>query len=286
MDVSAYKIIEGKELRLSDIPTNDTGKYQSKQEAAAKLEENIERMSALQDKLYAQDKYSVLIILQAMDTAGKDGIIKHVMTGLNPQSTYVQSFKQPSSEELDHDYLWRINRHLPERGRIGIFNRSYYEEVLVVKVHNLIQRQQLPDECKTEDVWKHRYRQIRDYERYLSENGTVIVKIFLHISKEEQKERLLARIDDTSKNWKFSAADIKERGYWNEYQKAYQDAIAETTTEHAPWYVVPADKKWFARLVVSEIVSQTMEKLKLEYPTVSKDQLAVLEECKQQLLKE
>ena len=286
MDVSAFKIEEGKEFRLSDIKSNYTGKYESKQEAADKLEENIERMSVLQDKLYAQDKYSVLIILQAMDTAGKDGIIKHVMTGLNPQSTYVQSFKQPSAEELDHDYLWRINRHLPERGRIGIFNRSYYEEVLVVKVHNLIQGQQLPDECKKDDVWKRRYRQIRDYERYLSENGTVIVKIFLHISKEEQKERLLARIDDASKNWKFSAADIKERGYWNEYQKAYQDAIAETTTEHAPWYVVPADKKWFARLVVSEIVSQTMEKLKLEYPTVSKDQLAVLEECKQKLISE
>lgn len=286
MDVSAFKIEEGKNFRLSDIKTSDTGKYGSKQEAAAMLEENIERMSELQDKLYAQDKYSVLIILQAMDTAGKDGIIKHVMTGLNPQSTYVQSFKQPSSEELDHDYLWRINKHLPERGRIGIFNRSYYEEVLVVKVHNLIQGQQLPDECKTEDVWKRRYRQMRDYERYLSENGTVIIKIFLHISKEEQKERLLARIDDASKNWKFSAADIKERGYWDEYQKAYQEAIAETSTGHAPWYVVPADKKWFARLVVSEIVSQTLEKLKLEYPRVSKEQLAILQECKQKLLNE
>lgn len=286
MDISEFKIAADKKVKLSEFDTSDTGKYDSKTEAQAKLEENIARMAELQDKLYAQDRYSVLIILQAMDTAGKDGAIKHAMRGLNPQGTYVQSFKQPSAEELDHDYLWRVNKHLPERGRIGIFNRSYYEEVLVVKVHNIIQVQQLPDEIKNENIWKDRYRQMRDYERYLTENGTVVVKIFLHISKEEQKERLLARIDDPSKNWKFSAADIKERQYWDQYQKCYEEAIEATSTDRAPWYIVPADKKWFARLAVSEIIVKTLEDLNIEYPSVSKDQLAVLEECKKKLLAE
>lgn len=286
MDITDFKVKQGDDAKLSKIKTDDTGKYNSKKEAVGKLEENIERMAELQDKLYAQDRYSVLIILQAMDTAGKDGIVKHVMKGLNPQGTYVQSFKQPSSEELDHDYLWRVNRHLPERGRIGIFNRSYYEEVLVVKVHDLVKSQQLPEKCVSEKIWENRYRQIRDYERYLTENGTTIVKIFLHISKEEQKERLLERIEDASKNWKFSAADIKERQYWEEYQKCYQQAIEETSTKQAPWYIVPADKKWFARLAVSEIIVQTLDNLNLKYPEVSSDQLAVLEECKQKLLTE
>ncbi len=286
MDISEFKIKEGRKVKLSEIDTSDTGRYDSKTEAQVKLEENIERMAEMQDKLYAQDRYSVLIILQAMDTAGKDGIVKHVMKGLNPQGTYVQSFKQPSSEELDHDYLWRINKHLPERGRIGIFNRSYYEEVLVVKVHNIIQVQQLPEEIKNENIWKDRYRQMRDYEQYLSENGTKIIKLFLHISKDEQKERLLARIDDGSKNWKFSAADIKERQYWDQYQQCYEEAIEATSTEQAPWYLIPADKKWFARLAVSEIIVKTLNDLKLEYPSVSKDQLAVLEECKKKLLAE
>lgn len=286
MDISDFRIKEGRKVKLSEINTSDTGRYNSKTEAQAILEENIERMAEMQDKLYAQDRYSVLIILQAMDTAGKDGIVKHVMKGLNPQGTYVQSFKQPSSEELDHDYLWRVNKHLPERGRIGIFNRSYYEEVLVVKVHNIIQVQQLPDEIKNENIWKDRYRQMRDYERYLSENGTKIIKLFLHISKDEQKERLLARIDDASKNWKFSAADIKERQYWDQYQQCYEEAIEATSTEQAPWFVIPADKKWFARLAVSEIIVKTLEDLRLEYPSVSKDQLVVLEECKKKLLSE
>jgi PPK2 family polyphosphate:nucleotide phosphotransferase len=286
MDISAYRIEGNRNIRLAEIATGDTGKYQSKTEAKTRLEENIERMAELQDKLFAQDRYSVLVILQAMDTAGKDGAIKHVMSGLNPQGTYVQSFKQPSAEELDHDYLWRINKHLPERGRIGIFNRSYYEEVLVVKVHSLIQNQQLPEELKTEDIWEKRYRQMLDYERYLTENGTVIIKLFLHISKEEQKERLLARIDDASKNWKFSAGDIKERQYWDQYQKCYEDAIRATSTSHAPWYVIPADKKWFARLAVSEILVQTLENMKLHYPEVSKEQLRILEECRLNLVNE
>jgi PPK2 family polyphosphate:nucleotide phosphotransferase len=286
MNIDDFKVVDNREVKLSKIKPDDTGKYNSKEEASEKLTENIVRMAELQDKLYAQDKYSVLIILQAMDTAGKDGIVKHVMSGLNPQGTYVQSFKQPSAEELDHDYLWRVNKHLPERGRIGIFNRSYYEEVLVVKVHNLISGQQLPDECKTNKIWNNRYRQISDYERYLSENGTVIVKIFLHISKDEQKERLLERIDDQSKNWKFSAADLKERQYWDDYQKCYQEAIVNTATGHAPWYIIPANKKWFARLTVSEIIVQTLERLNLEYPEVSKDQLAILNKCKQELMNE
>lgn len=286
MNISDYAIHEGTKINLSEINTSSTGEYESKTEALAKLEENITLMAEMQDKLYAQNKYSLLIILQAMDTAGKDGIIKHVFKGVNPQGTYVQSFKQPSAEELDHDYLWRVNRHLPERGRIGIFNRSYYEEVLVVRVHNLIKTQQLPDACKTERIWEDRFRQIRDYERYLSENGTIIVKLFLHISKDEQKERLLKRIDDTSKNWKFSAADIKERAYWEQYQRCYEEAMEQTSCGHAPWYIIPANKKWFARLAASEIIVQTLQSLNLDYPTVEKEQLAILEECRKRLLGE
>ncbi len=286
MDIDKYKVDSDSGVKLSKIDTSDTGKYNSKDEAVEKLAGNIERMAELQDKLYAQDKYALLIVIQAMDTAGKDGAIKHVMSGLNPQATHVESFKQPSAEELDHDYLWRATKSLPERGQIGIFNRSYYEEVLVVRVHNLVKNQQLPPECITKDIWKDRYRQIRDYERYLTENGTVILKFFLHISKDEQKERLLARIDDKTKNWKFSAADLKERGFWDDYQQCYEEAISETSTKQAPWFVIPADKKWFARLTISEVIVNTLEKLNLAYPEVSAEQLKVLEECKKQLLEE
>lgn len=286
MDINKFLAEPDKKIKLSKIDTRDTGNFKSKEEAVIELDENIDRMAELQDKLYAQDKYSLLIVLQAMDTAGKDGIIKHVMKGLNPQGTSVESFKQPSAEELDHDYLWRVNKSLPERGQIGIFNRSYYEEVLVVKVHDLIKNQQLPKEVVSDKIWDKRYRQIRDYEKYLSENGTVIVKIFLHISKEEQKKRLLDRIEDTSKNWKFSAADIKERGYWDNYQECYEDAISETSTKYAPWYIIPADKKWYARLAVSEIIVKTLESLNLQYPEVGEEQLKLLEECKNKLLSE
>jgi PPK2 family polyphosphate:nucleotide phosphotransferase len=286
MDISQFQVNPDKKVKLSKIDTRDTGKYSSKEEALEKLAANIERMAELQDMLYAQDKYSVLIILQAMDTAGKDGIIKHVMKGLNPQSTHVHSFKQPSAEELDHDYLWRVTKNLPERGQIGIFNRSYYEEVLVVKVHNLVKSQQLPPSVLKDDIWKNRYRQIRDYEQYLTENGTVIVKIFLHISKEEQKERLLERIDDKTKNWKFSAADIKERQFWDDYQRCYEEAFSETSTDKAPWFVIPADKKWYGRLAVSEIIVKTLQGLDLKYPEVGEEQLKNLEVCKQQLLAE
>jgi PPK2 family polyphosphate:nucleotide phosphotransferase len=284
MDIAKFQIQPDSDFKLSDIKTDFTGKIDSKEEGAKLLAANIEQMDVLQSKLYAQDKYAILIIFQAMDTAGKDGAIKHVMKGLNPQATCVHSFKQPSAEELDHDYLWRASKNLPERGQIGIFNRSYYEEVLVVKVHDLLKSQQIPREFITKDIWERRYRQIRDFEKYLTENGVIVLKFFLHISKEEQKNRLLERIDDRSKNWKFSAADIKEREYWKDYQQCYQEAIQATSTKYAPWYVVPADKKWFSRLVISEVIDQTLADLNLEYPEVNKEQKAVLEEYKQRLI--
>jgi PPK2 family polyphosphate:nucleotide phosphotransferase len=286
MDITKFYADPDNKIKLSEINTSNTGKYNSKDEALDKLAANIDRMAELQDMLYAQDKYSILVILQAMDTAGKDGVIKHVMKGLNPQSTTVESFKQPSAEELDHDYLWRVNKSLPERGQIGIFNRSYYEEVLVVRVHDLVKNQQLPPTVLKDDIWKNRYRQIRDYERYLSENGTVLIKLFLHISKEEQKVRLLERIDDKTKNWKFSGADIKERQYWDDYQRCYEEAIVETSTKQAPWYIIPADKKWYGRLAVSEIIVKTLERIGLKYPAVGEEQMAVLKECKQKLISE
>lgn len=286
MDTSRHRIPSASAFRLSDIKTNDTGEFHSKKDAKKHLAKNIKQMFRLQGKLYAQNKYALLMVIQAMDTAGKDGVIKHVMSGLNPQGTRVHSFKQPSAEELAHDYLWRASKNLPERGQIGIFNRSYYEEVLVVRLHKLLDSQHIPDELVTRTIWKDRYRQIRDFERYLYENGIVVIKFFLHISRKEQKERLLARIDDKSKNWKFSAADIAEREYWNDYQKLYRESIHETTTEYAPWHVIPADKKWYARLAVSQVIVDTLESLKLAYPVVSKEQEQVLMESKQKLLKE
>jgi PPK2 family polyphosphate:nucleotide phosphotransferase len=284
MDISKYKIGPQSDLKLSKIKTSDTGQFGEKDEAEKHLEENIQRMAGLQSKLYAQNKYAFLFIIQAMDTAGKDGTIKHVMSGLNPQSTQVHSFKQPSPEELDHDYLWRAMKCMPERGCIGIFNRSYYEDVLVVRVHDLLKKQQIPDELITDNIWKDRYRQINNFERYLYENGIITVKFFLHISKEEQKDRLIGRIDDKAKNWKFASADIQERQYWDEYQRYYQEAISETSTREAPWYVIPADKKWFARFLVSEIIAQSMDALKLGYPLVDEAQKKILMEFKQKLL--
>lgn len=286
MDIHKYKIDPDSDFRLSDFKPDDSGNLNSKEDAEKSLAGNIELMAKLQDILAAQDKYALLIIFQAMDTAGKDGAIKHVMAGLNPQSTHVHSFKQPSHEELDHDYLWRTSKNLPERGQIGIFNRSYYEEVLVVKVHDLVKNQQIPGEFINDDIWKNRYRQIRDFEKYLFENGIIVVKFFLHISKDEQKRRLIDRIDDKSKNWKFSAADIKERQFWDDYQRCYQEAIRETSTKHAPWYVIPSNKKWYSRLVISEVIAHTMQKLELEYPKISDDQKQMLLECKQKLLEE
>ena len=286
MNYDKFRVKPNSKIILSKISTSDTGKYKSKKEAAAMLKENIKKMTVLQDKLYAQDKYALLIVFQAMDAAGKDGTIKHVMSGLNPQGTQVFSFKQPSKTELDHDYLWRINKALPEKGRIGIFNRSHYEEVLVVRVHNLVKYQKIPAKFVNKDIWKQRYRQITEFEKYLYENGTIILKFFLHVSKEEQKERFLKRINETAKNWKFSEADIKERGYWDNYQKAYQEAISATSKTYAPWFIVPADKKWFTRLTVSEIIVDAMKKLKPDYPKLNKEQLEGLKRAKDLLLKE
>jgi len=246
----------------------------TKPEGEQLLGENIEKLAKLQDKLYAHDRYSVLVIFQAMDAAGKDGTIKHVMSGINPQGCQVFSFKQPSPEELDHDYIWRIYKCLPERGRIGIFNRSHYEDVLVAKVHPaIVLNGKLPGVTKVEDIddkfWKNRYRQINDMERHLTENGTVILKFFLNVSHEEQEKRFLARLDDEAKNWKFSASDLKERAYWDDYMKAYSDMLSHTSTEDAPWYVIPADNKWFMRYAVGQIIADRMEELNLHYPELT-----------------
>ncbi len=284
MNVEKYKVVS--KIKLSDYPTELNGDFRSKEEAKEALAENITKMSEFQDKLYAESKYALLIIFQAMDAAGKDGAIKHVMSGLNPQGTQVVSFKQPSTEELDHDYLWRVNKALPERGRIGVFNRSHYEEVLVVRLHNLIKYQNLPSEVSGNNIWEKRFEQIRNYEKYLSQNGIVQLKFFLHISKKEQKKRFLKRLDDPSKNWKFSASDLNEREYWDDYQKYYEEAINETSTKHSPWYIIPADVKWFSRLLISQIINETLSNLDLHYPEVNEDQKLILENSKTKLLAE
>ncbi len=286
MNIKQFRAPYRKRISLSDYPTDYSGKFKSKDEAEKLLQKNIEKMAELQDKLYAHDKYGVLFIFQAMDAAGKDGAIKHVMSGLNPQGTQVYSFKQPSAEELDHDYLWRINKSLPERGRIGIFNRSHYEELLVVKVHNYLKAEKLPEEVIKDDIWKKRYRQFRDYERYLHENAIRTVKFFLHISKEEQKRRFLRRIEDPTRNWKFSASDLKERAHWKDYQAAFEEAISETSTPYGPWYIIPADKKWFARLLISSIIVETLKKIGPEYPVLTDEQKKNLIQYKEQLLNE
>ena len=280
----------GAEHTVSEFDTHFTGDL-TKQEAGALLAEDIEKLSALQGKLYAQDRYSVLVIFQAMDAAGKDGTIKHVMSGINPQGCQVYSFKQPSAEELDHDYLWRINRCLPERGRIGIFNRSQYEDVLIAKVHpEIILSNKLPGVTSLEDVtpkfWKKRYRQINDFERYLTENGTIVIKFFLNVSKDEQKRRFLARLEDEAKNWKFSTSDLKERSYWDDYMKAYSDMLTHTSTEDAPWYVIPADNKWFMRYAVGRILCERMGELDLHYPEMPVEARHKIDDFKKALLDE
>ncbi len=283
MSINKFIVKPNLKIDLSIIKTDDTNGFSSKKDAKKVLKNNIKKMIALQDKLYADDNYSMLLIFQAMDAAGKDGTIKHVMSGLNPQGTQVTSFKQPSAEELNHNYLWRINKALPERGRIGIFNRSYYEEVLVVRVHDLIKNEKIPKELISDNIWNQRFKEINDFEKFLFDNGTIILKFFLHVSKEEQKKRFLERIDKKSKNWKFSDADIKERQFWNEYQKCYQEAISATSKKHAPWFIIPADHKWFMRLAVSEIIVETMDKLPINYPKLSAEQLKDLADCKKQL---
>jgi len=287
MDISKYRVPFQKNLALSEYPTDSNGKFKSREEAEILLEKNITKMEALQDKLYANDKYALLLIFQAMDAAGKDSAIKNVMSGLNPQGTQVYSFKQPSAEELDHDFLWRINKSLPERGRIGIFNRSHYEEILIVRVHDYLQSEKLPDYViNNKNIWKDRFRQFRDYERYLFENGIWVVKFFLHVSKDEQKKRFMKRIEDPTKNWKFSASDLKEREYWDDYQKAYAEALSETSTNFAPWYIIPSDKKWVGRTLISEIITKTLEKINPEYPKMDEEKLKNLQIYKEQLDKE
>ncbi len=274
----------GEKHKVSAFETDFTANL-NKEDAEKLLSENVENLSKLQDKLYAQDRYSVLVIFQAMDAAGKDGTVKHVMSGINPQGCQVFSFKAPSAEELDHDYLWRIYRCLPERGRIGIFNRSHYEDVLVAKVHPaIVLNGKLPKVTKIEDVndkfWKKRYRQINDFERHLTENGTIVLKFFLNVSHDEQKKRFLARLEDESKNWKFSAADLKERQYWDDYMNAYSDMLTHTSTDEAPWYVIPADNKWFMRYAVGEIICDRMKKLDLHYPILTDEAKQSIEAAK------
>lgn len=269
-------------LDLHDVKTDFTGGFKSKQDAAQKFEDNIAEMIEEQGKLYASGGYAVLLIFQAMDAAGKDGAISHVMNGLNPQGTQVFSFKQPSAEELRHDYLWRVNKCLPERGKIGIFNRSYYEEVLVTRVHDLVATEHIPQEL-TKNIWEKRYEQINAFEKYLYQNGIVPIKFFLNISKDEQKKRLLARIEDKSKNWKFSEADIKERRFWDEYQRCYEETINATASKHAPWYVVPSDKKWYSRLLISQVIVKTLKSLDLKYPELDDQQQELLTKYKKLL---
>ncbi len=268
--VKPFRVDDGKDFRLKDYDPQDSKGIESRAKAEKVLAKGVELLAELQEKLYAQDKWAVLLIFQAMDAAGKDGAIKHVMSGINPQGCQVYSFKAPTSEELDHDFLWRTAKSLPERGRIGIFNRSYYEEVLVVRVHEaILVKQKLPERLVSKRIWNERYEDIAAHERYLARNGVVIRKFFLNVSKAEQKKRFLERLDRPEKNWKFSTADAKERGHWKEYMAAYQDMIRATAAPHAPWIVVPADKKWFARLVVAAAVAEAMEELDLAFPEVT-----------------
>ena len=277
----------GRKFSLKRVDPDFAPRAVGKEEAERLLQRGVEMLAEEQDKLYAQNTYAVLVIFQAMDAAGKDGTIKHVMSGINPQGCEVYSFKAPSAEERDHDFLWRSMKALPERGRIGIHNRSYYEEVLVVRVHpEILRSQQLPESKRTKDIWKERFKQINHFERYLTDNGVVVVKFFLHVSRKEQKKRFLERIDDPAKNWKFSAADAKERAFWDGYMRAYEDMLVNTSTKWAPWHVIPADNKWFMRLAVAAILHRTLVRLDLRYPEVSAEQKRSLREARALLLAE
>ena len=282
--LAPFIVTKGKDFKLKDHPTARENWKASKKETRKLLSKGIERLRDQQEKLYAQDQRGLLLIFQAMDAAGKDGAIKHVMSGINPQGCQVYSFKSPSPEELDHDFLWRTSKSLPERGRIGIFNRSYYEEVLAVRVHKqLLAAEKLPPQLLTKKIWKHRFEDIRNFERYLARNGTLILKFFLHVSKGEQEKRFLERLDDPDKNWKFAVGDVRERGHWDEYMGAYQDAIRNTGGEHAPWFVVPADNKWFTRLVVAAAIIDGLLSLDLHYPKVDEAMKAQLAAARAEL---
>ena len=277
----------GKRISLKDYDADWTGSIKDKKKAEVMLQDGVKQLAKYQDKLYAQDKHALLIIFQAMDAAGKDGTIRHVMSGINPQGCQVYSFKAPSAEERDHDYLWRSMKALPERGRIGIHNRSYYEEVLVCRVHpELLAAQQMPDECKGDDVWKRRFDEINNFERYLTDNGIHVLKFFLNVSKKEQKKRFLARIDLDEKNWKFSVNDARERTFWKDYMNAYEQVFTHTSTKRSPWYIVPANNKWFMRLAVAAIIGYTLDELDLKYPTLSKDKKNELLEARKVLMAE
>src|SRR3954471_88129 len=282
-----FRVTDGKGFRLRNIDPGDTLDLGSEDKPRAKeaLQTGVEALAQLQDMLYAQDRWSVLLIFQAMDAAGKDGTIKHVMSGINPQGCQVSSFKGPTSVDLDHDYLWRCVKELPERGRIGIFNRSYYEETLAVRVHpEFLAGQKLPKRCVTKNIWDERFQDIRAFERYLHRNGTIILKFFLHVSRDEQKKRFLERLDLPEKNWKFSATDAKSRAFWDDYMKAYEETIRETATKESPWYVVPADNKWFTRVIVAAAVIDALSKLNLHYPKVSAAKAKELGAAKKALL--
>jgi PPK2 family polyphosphate:nucleotide phosphotransferase len=282
-----FRVEHGKKFRLKDHDPADTAKLHSQERAGELLAKGIARMAELQDKLYAQDRWGLLLIFQAMDAAGKDSVIKHVMSGVNPQGCQIYSFKTPSTEELNHDYLWRNVKCLPERGRIGIFNRSYYEEVLVVRVHpELLANEKMPPALVTKSIWDDRFQDICSWERYLTHNGFVIRKFFLNVSKKEQKKRFLARLQQPEKNWKFSAADLHERERWDDYMNAYEHLIANTATPHSPWFVIPADNKWFTRLAVAAAIVDTLEDLDLSYPKLDPQKEKELEAAKKTLLRE
>ena len=284
-----YKITDGKKFKLKDCETDVHAKLNKEEKELAEeaLEMGVEILASMQEKMYAQDKWSLLVIFQAMDAAGKDGAIKHVMSGVNPQGCRVHSFKAPSAEELDHDFLWRCMKALPERGTIGIFNRSYYEEVLVVRVHEqILHAQKLPKKLVTDDIWDERLKDIRHFEEYLNHNGTMVVKFFLNISPKEQKKRFIERIDNPDKNWKFSVSDAKERKFWKDYMHAYEELIKNTATDDSPWYVVPADNKAYARMVVASAIISALHSMHLEYPKVSPEKIAELQKLKEELLSE
>lgn len=284
-----YNVGDGDGFKLKDYETKASFNLgeEGKPLVNQTLQMGVDALAAMQDVLYAQDKWSLLLVFQAMDAAGKDGAIKHVMSGVNPQGCQVFSFKAPSSEDLDHDFLWRCQKHLPERGRIGIFNRSYYEEVLVVRVHEaILKSQKLPKELISKDIWEERFQDIRNFEKYLTRNGTIVLKFFLNVSKKEQKKRFIERVDDPDKNWKFSAADAKERGYWDDYMNAYQEMIKNTSTKKSPWYVIPADNKSYARIAIASAIITALEEMDLEYPKVSTEKIAELQAVKQALLDE
>ncbi|HTZ06818.1 MAG TPA: polyphosphate kinase 2 family protein [Gaiellaceae bacterium] len=284
--VKSFRVTPGKKVTLAkDFDPGFKTTVESKKQGQEMLTNGIEMLAEYQSRLYAQDTHGVLVVLQALDAAGKDGTIRHVMSGVNPQGVAVHSFKVPSAEELDHDYLWRYATKLPERGQIGIFNRSYYEEVLVVRVHpQILERQKLPKKSRGAGIWKRRYREINDWERYLTDNGIRIVKLFLNLSKEEQRTRFLRRIDLPDHNWKFSGSDVAERDYWDDYQKAFSEMLSSTSTEWAPWYVIPADRKWFARIAAGAVIANALIELNPQYPTVSQEQRDNLQQIKQQLI--